>query len=191
MTGADLPIGLQSEPTLLMTILKFAAGAFGSFLLLAGKRFPRLAVGSFYLVLGLIVGGLFAPTYPAAVLIALGVFSVAMLVDAFAHRLSAAIASVWLAPVATLGYLAYTGSLDANIPLVLILTGTGFIIAVFWPRLAAAAISVGLGTIFLARALGVAPEFPEIMDDFPLVMAVALACWAWQAFFLPVPERVP
>lgn len=178
ISDANLMVGLSSEPEFLFTLLKIFAGALGCFLLVFGKRFERLVFGIFFLALGLLVGWSLVPAYPAILLVALGVFAVGMALSFFVPRLAVAVATLWVVPALFAGYLLYTGSFDAHIGPAVVLIAVGFVGAILFPWIGAALLSAGLGALLLEAAF-------SFGLDYPLILAIAVACAAWQAFFLP------
>lgn len=183
---ADLPVGIVAEPTLVSTSLKIGAGALGLLFLLAGKRFPRLVSGAFWLALGAAVGLQFGAQkgYPLALFAALVVYAVGAAITHVVPRLGFALVTVWVAPAVAGGYLMDTGSFAFPFGATLTATAGLFLAALLLPRLALSVLSSALGVLLLEAAFGF-----EI--GFAPAMALGLASAAWQAFFVAAPEPPP
>lgn len=186
MTNPELPVGIVAEPALASALLRVAAGALGLLFLVAGKRFPRLVAGAFWLALGTAVGWQYGAqkSYPAAVFIALSVYAVGAGITYLLPRLGFALATLWVAPAVAGGYLLETGSFSFPFGPTLSAMAALFLVALLLPKLALSVLAAGLGTLLVNLALALAL-------DFPAAMALGLASAAWQAFFVAAPEPPP
>lgn len=148
----ELPIGLVAERSLLMMILAVVAGLAAVFLLVAGVRFPKLAVGSFLLATTTAVClGLLAPTsYLAAVLVSLIAFAALFTLYLALPRLVLGLSSLWLLPALYGAHLLSTGSFSASRVLALGLALTGALVAVLLPRVGTMLLATGTGVVLAA-----------------------------------------
>ncbi len=173
--AAALPEGLQPEPSAVVSVGRAALGLWGLGLLAAGRRLPRFAVGSFFLLVGLAVGWaqLAATGYLLTVAAAALVLACGLLLHAAAPRAAMALAVCWPLPAVYLAHVVLGGGFTQSQPVLLTLLLLGAALGAVLPEAAISVLGAALGTVLLAVAWGGEPHF------WPL-LAIALVATAWQ-----------
>ena len=175
-----LPEGLQAAPSAIMTLVHLALGVWAALLLLAGRRFPRFAAGSFYMAVAVATGwGLFASvSYPLALFAGWVAFSIGMLVNSFVPRLSMAFACAWVLPAIYGAHLFFAGSFGFQKPLALGLLAASVAMGAVSPRFSLGVLSSAMGALLLVAAL-------PYKANFWWPLAVAGGGILWQTLALP------
>lgn len=150
-----LPVGLPVEPSVLEWALRIAAIAWGGLILAAGRRFHRLAIGAFFLLLGVTLGVLLLGKLSLAVGLLGGwlFFCFAMALYIFAPRVAVAAACLWPLPALWIAHSLMAGSFEPNIALTLGLALAGVVLGATLPRSGVALASAATGTVLWTVAL--------------------------------------
>ncbi len=174
-------VGAGAEPTALDLVGRTVAVLWTVFLLAMGRRFDRIAVGSF--LLGLCTAacwGLLADvSYALALGAAFAAYAVGMLFYAFVPRLVMAASCAWPPAALYVAGVVMTGSFAVQRWWVVVLLVSGAAVGAVFPRFGVALLSAATGTLLLTL---LSPwELP-----FWVVAAVGLASLAWQAVGIPI-----
>ncbi len=175
-----LPEGLQAAPSAFVALVHLALGIWAALLLLAGRRCPRFAAGSFYMAVAVATGwGLFASvSYPLALFVGWVAFSIGMLVNAFVPRLSMAFACTWVLPAVYGAHLFFSGSFGFQKPLALGLLVASVAMGAIFQRFSLGVLSSAMGALLLVAAL-------PYKANFWWPLAVAGGGILWQTLVLP------
>ena len=156
----SLPVGIVAETTPLTLVLRIAAVAWGTVLLVTGVRRPVAVMMTFYLAMGLAIGLLSTGgrSYALSLAVAFGSIVVASAMVAWVPRLATAIACLWPLPAAYAVSLYFSGSFERSVPLAIGLAVAGTALGALWPRGGAALLAAALGTVLVLAALPLAPK---------------------------------
>ena len=173
--AAELPEGLQAEASAAVTAGRIALALWGAALLLLARRRPRFAVGSFFLLAGLVLGwgALAATGYPLVVAAALLALAAGLGLHAVAPRVAMALAVCWPLPALLAASVLMGGGMGQNRLLLLILLAVGALLGVLLPELSVGLLGAALGTALLALA------WPGRLSLWPL-LALLVVGIAWQ-----------
>ncbi len=183
VAAADpLPVGIVGDPSFLTLVLRVAAVAWGTVLLVSGVRRPVAALMTFYSALGLVLSltMLGEKSYLLAIGATLGVIVVAAAAVAWTKRLATAIACLWPLPAVYAVHLYYSGSFERSVALAIGLAAAGAVLGALWPRGGAALLAAALGTILIFLGF---PWGPALWS----ILGIASLSLVWQ---LAVMDRV-
>jgi len=170
----ELPIGLQSEPTLTGFLLQAGAVLWGIVLLIAGSRHPRFTLGSFFLPVGLMLSSTVAGqvNYLLALLLALIISGIFMALYIYLPRAGLAIANFWTIASVYIAYLYFKGaiSLDSQ-PFFLLLIAGGMVVGAVFPSFSLCLLSSALGTTILSFVFWEDMSFLILIGIFLLALA--------------------
>ena len=185
LAAGELLEGLQAEPTMLVTFARVALAIWGVALLLSGRLAPRLAVGSFFLLVGLAVAwpALAATSYLLLVVAATAVLATGLALHAVAPRVTMAVAVCWPLPAVYVAHVALGGGFTQSQAALLALAVVGAAIGAVAPQAAAGMLGAALGTVMLAVAWSGLPRFW-------LWFVLFVAGTVWQ-LALPIVVRPP
>lgn len=177
--GADLQVGVASQPTMVATTLRVAVVVWSAVLLLFGVKVGRAVVATFLVITGLVVGMLtMAHAWVLlAVAVALAVTAAGLALYLLTPRVVMAVAMAWPLPALFIAHRYFTGSFDRNRPLVIALLVAGVVLGAVFPRRSLVLLSTALGTALLLLAV-------PVIASFPTVVWTAAAAVSWQAFVL-------
>lgn len=178
--SASLPVGLQSEFTVLGFIIQSAAMLWGIVIIIAGARYPLFTIGSFFLPLSLLAGTILAGdvNYLLALLIASLVFALLMAARIYLPWIGMAIANAWIPVSVYLSYHYFQGAISLDSPLPLIsLIATGVILGALFQRAGLCLLASALGTLILSIV------FFEDIKFFPVLLIFSIAL-LWQFFIV-------
>ncbi len=171
---AELEVGMQAEPTLLMFVLRAAVAVWAVALLLMGAKMPRLVVGTLLIIIGIGVGAFIVATasIPAALALAWLVAAAGSGLYIVAPRLVMALALFWPLPALYGANLFFSGSFERSMPLAVGLTLTGVVIGAVFPKRSLVLLAVALGTVLLLSTGLFGASLAGIV-----VIAAAAAAW--------------
>jgi MFS family permease len=170
-----LPEGVQGEPSAVLVLGRTLLALWGATLLVTARRRPALAVGTFFLLVGLAIGwGTLAPiSYLLAVATALLALAAGLALHAVAPRAAMAMAACWPLPAIWVAGVMMGGGMTQNRSALLVLAAAGAALGAVFPGLAIGALGAALGTAMIAAAWRGAVAF------WPL-LALFVAGVAWQ-----------
>lgn len=175
LAAHGLPEGVPPEPSAVGVAARLALVLWGLALLLSGRRPPRFAVGSLFLVAGTAAGWrlLGGASLLLVVATATAVVAAGLVLHALAPRVALALAASWPLPALYLVHLELGGGLVESRAVLLVLLALGAALGAAFPDAAAGVVGAALGATMLALAWGATPHF------WPL-LAVFLAGTGWQ-----------
>ena len=182
----QLPVGIVGEPSLLTLVLRVAAVAWGSVLLVNGIRKPVAVLMTFYAALGLAItlptlGG---TSYLLSIGATLAIIVTAAAMVAWTRRLATAIACLWPLPAVYAVHLYFSGSFERSMALAISLAVAGAVLGALWPRGGAALLAAALGTGLVFVGLPWGPTLWTLLG----IPAVSLL---WQLLLLDRAMRPP
>ena len=175
----DLQVGMPTEPTFVMMVLRVAIFVWAMALLVVGARMPRAVVGTFLILVGLGIGSIFvaAASIPLALAVAWLAVAVGLGLYVVAPRLTMAVALFWPLPALYGAYVFFSGSFERSVPLAVGLMLAGVVLGAVFPRRSLVLLSVALGTVFLFFAGPIEASFAKIL-------VITVAGMVWQVLVL-------
>lgn len=177
--GSDLPVGIPTEPVLVMTVLRALVVLWSVALLLAGFKLGRAVVATWLLSVGLVIGMLTSAhaSILLAAAVAWSVTAVGIALYVVTPRTVMAVAMAWPLPALFIAHRYFSGSFDRNRPLLIALLVVGVVLGAVFPRRSLVVLSAALGTALLLLA-------GPVTASFAMVVVTAAVGIAWQTFVL-------
>ncbi len=181
-----LPEGVGHEVTPLEVIIRAALIVWAVFLLAFGRRYERLAAGTFFLLAPLAVAwlALSRSSYGAVLVAAYAVYAAGMLVLAFVPRLAMAVACLWPLAGVYAAHIYFTGSFHVSWTLFFCLLAAGAALGALLPKAATVVTGSATGALLILLAS------PWELGFWGLITAFCAGI-IWQAAALPAvfPDR--
>lgn len=188
---ATLPEGLTAEPTALGMMVRVGLGLLGFLLILFGRRFGRLTMGTFFLMAGEVAAfGLFSGvSYPLALLMGWLVFALGMLIHAFVPRLAVGLACLWPLAAVYGAWIYFTGAFGVNRWLMVGLVLAGGALGAVGPRLGLTLLASAMGTVFVALVSPFEPRFAWTVGLFAAAVCWQTLIYGWFRRSWPSPQK--
>ncbi len=175
-----MPEGVGREWTPLDAVVKASLIIWAAFLLVFGRRFERLTVGTFFLMAPLAIAwpALSRSSYGAVLAAVFLAYAAGMLVFAFVPRLAMAAACLWPLAGVYAAHIYFTGSFHVSWALFLCLLAAGAALGALLPKIAVAVAGSAIGALLILL-------FSPWELGFWGAVAIFSAGVAWQVVAMP------